>query len=162
MTPAILREALIAQGGSVPLDTFLDGRTKIQISAIRESMSDLVDWGLAVDHGNAWQALHGTGKAVATAKHVRAERKGQRPLGVLQRMSERCLAGGKASGAKQKAMMAARIDTLVERLREGVPPRLLKGCSPRDLRYYKKSRPADYARLKEAIEVGKECVQLSA
>lgn len=155
MTPAILREALFRAGNRVPVETFLHGRKPREIAALRESMADLVDWGLAVDHGDTWQAVGGNGKAVATAKVVQVVKEGQRPLGVLPRMSERCDKGGQANAVRSKAALTARIDALVERLRDGVPPHLLKGCRPRDLLHYKTTRPADHQRLLDAIGYGK-------
>lgn len=155
MTPAILREALFRAGNRVPLETFLHGRKPAEIKTLRESMADLVDWGLAVDHGDTWQAVRASGKAVATSTTVKVERQDQRPLGVLPRMSERCQAGGAANGRNQKAALSARIDALVERLRDGVPPSLLKGLSASRMSDYKRHRPNDWQRLRDAMEYGK-------
>jgi hypothetical protein len=155
MTPAILREAPFRAGNRVPLETFLHGRKPAEVATLRESMADLVEWELAIDHGDTWQAVRGSGKAVATSQHVKVVKEGQRPLGVLPRMSERCQAGGKANGAKQKAALTERIDALVERLRDGIPAKLLKGLSASRMSDYKRHRPNDYQRLLDAMEYGR-------
>ncbi len=155
MTPAILREALFRAGNRVPLETFLHGRKPAEVATLRESMADLVDWKLAIDHGDAWQAVRGSGKVVATAQHVKVVKEGQRPLGVLPRMSERCAQGGQRNGQIQHAALGARIDALVERLRMGVPAHLLKGLDQRTLWRWRKLHPEAYARLADALEAGK-------
>jgi hypothetical protein len=155
MTPAILREALFRAGNRVPLDAFLHGRRPAEVEALRESMAALVDWGLAIDHGDAWQAVRGSGKPVATSTRIKIERQGQRPLGVLPKMSERCQAGGQRNGQIQHAALGARIDALVERLRMGVPAHLLKGLDQQTLWRWRKLHPEAYARLADALEAGK-------
>lgn len=155
MTPATLRETLLRAGRAVPVETLLHGRKPAEVAALRESMADLVEWELAIDHGDTWQAVTASGKGVATSTTVKVVKEGQRPLGVLPRMSERCQAGGAANGRNQKAALTARIDVLVERLREGVPPSLLKGLSASRMADYKRYRPNDWQRLRDAMEYGK-------
>lgn len=155
MTPATLRDTLLRAGRSVPVETFLHGRKPHEVAALRESMADLVEWDLAIDHGDTWQAVTGSGKAVATAKVVKVVKEGQRPLGVLPRMSERCAEGGKASSVSRRAALMARIDLLVERLRDGVPPAMLKGMGYKALWDLKKFHPEAHTRLMDAVEYGK-------
>ena len=155
MTPATLRDTLLRAGRAVHVETLLHGRKPAEVAALRESMADLVEWGLGIDHGDTWQAVCASGKAVATSTTVKMVKEGQRPLGVLPRMSERCLEGGKAAGAKKRAATTARIDALVERLRDGVPRKFLKGLDGQTLRRWRKLHPDGYARLVEAMEAGK-------
>lgn len=155
MTPATLRETLLRAGRAVPVQALLHGRKPAEVAALRESMADLVEWGLAIDHGDTWQAVTASGKGVATSTTVKVVKEGQRPLGQLPRMSERCAQGGQENGRKQRAALAARIDAIAERIRQGVPAHLLKGLDGQTLRRWRKLSPEAYGRLADALEAGK-------
>lgn len=149
MTPASLREVLTRAGRPVPVADLLRLRTPAEAEAIRESMADLVEWKLAIDHGDTWQAVTGAGKAVRTATVVRVVQEGQRPLGVLPKMSE----GSVRAARKRKERADAMIAQAIPRLLEGATytqAGLGKGC----MKYWQVSRPADYKALRDAFRQG--------
>lgn len=149
MTPATLRDALLRAGNRVAVTSFLHGRKPREVAAIREAMAWLVECELAIDHGDAWQAVTGSGKAVQTAKVVRVVQDGQRPLGVLPKMAE----GSVRAAIKRRAKADAVIAQAIPRLLEGATytqAGLGKGC----MKYWKIARPADYKALRDAFRAG--------
>lgn len=155
MSPAILREILTARRGRVPVATLRASAHFGSEESFRDALAFLVDVGLAVDHGDTVQAVRGCGKLVADPPRVKVERTGQRPLGQLPKMSERCQAGGLQNGVHHRARQDAIIERVISRLEAGVPRRLLADITTDRMWRWKTTRPTDYRRILEAEERGK-------
>jgi len=150
MTPANLKDILTARRGKITLDEIRKSPAYRDEDNLTECKNWLLDVGLILDHGDSLQAVRGYGKPVEKPTSIKVEVPGQRPMGQLPRMSERCQAGGLQNGINRRARQDEIIERVIERLRSGIPRKLLADITPSRMHLWKTTRPDDYRRILEA------------